>query len=303
MGASRRGLAALGGDPDRFPPVTTLVCFHAHPDDETTATAGVMAKAAAQGLRTVLVFGTNGEQGEPVPGVLDEGEPLWQRRIEEAHRSAGVLGVARVEFLGYEDSGMMGEPANDNPACFWQADVDEAADRLVEILRTEDDVVLTIYDEHGGYGHPDHIQVHRVGARAAERAGVTQVFQSTMNRDALARQLLDRPPEIADVMTEEDAAGLQQQIDEGTFGSPEALITHAVDVSAFIDLKRRSMRAHESQIAPDSFFLAMPDEPFALAFGTEWFIEHGAVRPPDAPFGSDILNPGDITSATSKAGD
>jgi len=177
--------------------VTTLVCFHAHPDDETTATAGVMAKAAAQGLRTVLVFGTNGEQGEPVPGVLNDGEPLWQRRIEEAHRSAGVLGVARVEFLGYEDSGMMGEPTNDNPACFWRADVDEAADRLVEILRTEDDVVLTIYDEHGGYGHPDHIQIHRVGARAAERAGVTRVFQSTMNRDALAadkqRQDLRQP--------------------------------------------------------------------------------------------------------------
>jgi LmbE family N-acetylglucosaminyl deacetylase len=271
--------------------VTTLVCFHAHPDDETTATAGVMAKAAAAGLRTVLVVGTNGEQGEPVPGVLDEGEPLWQRRIQEAHRSAAVLGVARVEFLGYEDSGMMGEPTNDNPACFWQADVDEAADRLAAILRTEDDVVLTIYDDHGGYGHPDHIQVHRVGVKAAERAGITRVFQSTMNREALARQLVDRPAEAAEVMSDEDVASLLKEIDEGRFGSPESVITHAVDVRDFLDQKRRSMAAHESQIAPDSFFLAMPDEPFALTWGTEWFIEHGATRPEGAPFGSDILTP------------
>jgi LmbE family N-acetylglucosaminyl deacetylase len=283
--------------------VTTLVCFHAHPDDETTATAGVMAMAAAQGMRTVVVFGTNGEQGEPVPGVLRAGEPLWQRRIEEAHRSAEVLGVARVEFLGYEDSGMMGEPTNDNPACFWQADVDEAADRLAAILATEDDVVLTVYDDHGGYGHPDHIQVHRVGVAAAEKAGISRVFESTMNRDALGRQLSERPRE-AEVMSDDDAAGLRKEIEHGIFGSPEAVITHAVDVGAFLDQKRRSMAAHESQIAPDSFFLAVPAEAFAAVWGTEWFIERGAPRLPGAPFGSDLFTTtSTATEPSPKAGD
>ena len=162
--------------------MATLVTFHAHPDDEAIGTGGVMAKAAADGHRVVLVVGTRGEQGEPVPGVLDEGEALWERRVVETHKSAEILGASRVEFLGYEDSGMIGEPTNDNPLCFWQADLDEAAERLAKILREESADVLTIYDHHGGYGHPDHIQVHRVGKRAAELAGIKHVFQGTMNR-------------------------------------------------------------------------------------------------------------------------
>ena len=115
--------------------MATLVCFHAHPDDESIATGGTMALAAEAGHRVVLVLGTRGEQGEPVPGVLAEGEALWERRVVETHRAAEILGVERVEFLGYEDSGMMGEPTNENPACFWQADVEEAAERLAAILR------------------------------------------------------------------------------------------------------------------------------------------------------------------------
>jgi LmbE family N-acetylglucosaminyl deacetylase len=273
--------------------VTTLVCFHAHPDDETTGTAGVMAQAAARGLRTVIVVATNGEHGEPVPGVLREGEQLWQRRIEEVRRSADVLGVARVELLGYRDSGMMGESTNDDPACFWRADVDEAAERLAEVLRSEleqsdDGVVLTIYDEHGGYGHPDHIQVHRVGVAAAERAGITRVFEGTMNRDAMRRTITDRPPESREYFSDEDAENMRKELDEGRFGTPEAVITHGVDVSSHLDLKRRAMAAHESQIAADSFFLAMPDEAFALTWGTEWFIARGAPRAPDQPLRTDL---------------
>ena len=155
-----------------------------------------MAKAAASGHRVVLVVATRGELGEPVPGVLGEGEPLWRRRVVETEASARILGAERVEFLGYEDSGMMGEPTNENPACFWQADVDEAAGRLAAILDEVGADVLTVYDDHGGYGHPDHIQVHRVGVRAAELAGVGRVFESTMNRDHIARLMAEVDLEV-----------------------------------------------------------------------------------------------------------
>jgi LmbE family N-acetylglucosaminyl deacetylase len=176
--------------------MATLVSFQAHPDDESIGASGTLAKAVAAGHRVVLVFGTRGEQGEPVPGVLDEGEQLWERRVVECQRSAEIIGASRVEFLGYEDSGMMGEPTNDNPACFWQADLDEAAERLAAILRDEDATILTVYDDHGGYGHPDHIQVHRVGVRAAELAGTPRVFAGTMNRTRFQEMRQNTPREV-----------------------------------------------------------------------------------------------------------
>lgn len=265
--------------------MSTLVCFHAHPDDETTSTGGTMAKAAAAGHRVVLVTATRGEQGEPVPGVLAEGEALGSRRVEELHRSAEILGAERVELLGYEDSGMMGEPSNENPACFWQADVEEAAERLSAILRDVDVDVLTIYDDHGNYGHPDHIQIHRVGSRAAQMLGLEHVFEATMNRDAILRSIRERS-DLLEGLDESE----RPQIDENTdMGSPEAIITHALDIAEFVGTKRDAMRAHASQIADTNFFLAMPEEAFAQAFGTEWFIAHGKSRPPDAPFGDDLF--------------
>ncbi|MBI2705454.1 MAG: PIG-L family deacetylase [Actinobacteria bacterium] len=272
--------------------MATLVTFHAHPDDESIATGGSMAKAAAAGHRVVLVVGTRGEQGEPVEGVLDEGEHLWERRVQETHRSAEILGAERVEFLGYEDSGMMGEPTNDNPNCFWQADVEEAAEKLAALLREVGADVLTIYDDHGGYGHPDHIQVHRVGARAAELTGLQHVFQATMNRDRI-RQMMEAQREagVFDAgMSEEDRAQLEERTaDAADFGSPEALITHAIDVSAQIEQKRRSMEAHASQISEESFFMKMPPEVFATAFGTEWFIKSGSSRAEGAAFAGDLF--------------
>lgn len=281
--------------------MATIVCFHAHPDDESIATGGTMALAVDAGHEVVLVLGTRGEQGEPVPGVLVEGEQLWERRVVESHEAARRLGVDRVEFLGYEDSGMMGETTNDNPACFWQADLEEASDRLATLLRDVGTDVLTVYDDHGGYGHPDHIQVHRVGVRAAEKAGVTAVFQSTMNRDHIRRSMEARSEEferdlveaaegeeIARGLTEEEADRMRRAT-EDEFGSPEQIITHAVDVASVVDRKRSAMAAHASQIAPDSFFLAMPEEAFATAFGTEWYIALGATREPGAPFIDSIL--------------
>jgi LmbE family N-acetylglucosaminyl deacetylase len=245
--------------------MATLVSFHAHPDDECIATGGVLRKAHEDGHRVVLVVATRGELGEVPDGFLDDGEELWQRRIVETHAAADILGVDRVEFLGYTDSGMMGEPTNDTPGTFWTADVEEAAAKLAAILRDENADVLTVYDDHGGYGHPDHIQVHRVGMRAAELAGTPRVYQSTINRD---RALAGRRDFAA-------ATGMEMPDFPDDFGVPEAQITCAVDVSAFTDHKRRAMRAHASQISEQSFFLSMPDEAFTFAFGTEWFIRAG----------------------------
>lgn len=246
--------------------MATLVCFHAHPDDESIATGGVMAKAVDDGHRVVLVVATRGEHGEVAEGFLAEGEPLGDRRVAETHDSAEVLGVHRVEFLGYVDSGMVDTPENDLPGSFWTADLDEASARLAGILAEESADVLTVYDSHGGYGHPDHIQVHRVGMRAAELAGTPKVFQSTINRDAMLELLREAPPEAVD---------LEEFEADPLFGSPAAVITCRVDVSAYVDRKRASMRAHASQIPEDHFMLSMPDDAFAAAFGVEWFIRDG----------------------------
>ncbi len=250
--------------------MATLVSFHAHPDDECIVCGGVMRKAAEEGHRVVLVVATRGEQGEVPPGFLADGEELWQRRVAETQASAEILGAQRLEFLGYADSGMMGTPANQAAGSFWTADVDEAAKRLAAILDEEQADVLTCYDDNGGYGHPDHIQVHRVGMRAAALAGTPRVYQNTMNRDhmlrgmqAFAEQAVAAGVEVPDVSG-----------DPG-FGKPESVITAAVDVSPYLADKRRAMRAHASQISEQSFFLALPDEAFAFAFGTEWFIRDG----------------------------
>ncbi len=252
--------------------MATLVTFHAHPDDESIAMGGVMAKASDEGHRVVLVVATKGEHGEVAEGFLEPGEPLWERRVKETEACAEILGVVRVEFLGYVDSGMMGTPENDLPESFWQADVEEAAARLAAILTEEKADVLTVYDENGAYGHPDHIQVHRVGVRAAELAGTPRVFEATMNRDHIRRVI-----EFAVSSGQELPGDVDPNVD---IGVAEALITTTVDVRPFLDRKKASMRAHASQIAEDSWFLKLPDDAFEASFGTEWFIR------PDAPPGT-----------------
>ncbi|WP_026316211.1 PIG-L family deacetylase [Actinokineospora enzanensis] len=246
--------------------MATLVTFHAHPDDECINCGGVMRKAADEGHRVVLVVATRGELGEVEDGFLDPGEDLTSRRVAETHAAAEVLGVARVAFLGYTDSGMMGEPTNDVSGTFWTAPVEEAAARLAAILTEEAADVLTIYDDNGGYGHPDHIQVHRVGTRAAELAGTPRVYQATANRDSIkAMQAAAQERGEAPVGPPEDFE----------IGKPEAELTARVDVTKYLDAKRAAMRAHASQISEDSFFLAIPDEAFGFAFGIEWFIRAG----------------------------
>ena len=156
--------------------MSTLVCFHAHPDDECLATGGTIARASAEGHRVVLVVATDGAHGE-VPQDLEPGETLVDRRAKEIAASAKVLGVARLEMLGYKDSGMTGWSQNSDPAAFINADVEVAAQKLAKILQEENADAVTIYDWHGNYGHPDHIAVYKVGMRAAEIACTPNIFR------------------------------------------------------------------------------------------------------------------------------
>jgi LmbE family N-acetylglucosaminyl deacetylase len=245
--------------------VATVVFFHAHPDDECMLTGGTMAKLAAAGHRVVLVTATRGELGETPDGLLGPGETLTERRMSELAEACRLLGVDRQTFLDYHDSGMAGEATNDEPGSFAAADVTEAAAALAAVLDDEASDVLVIYDEHGGYGHPDHVQVHRVGMRAAELAATPVVYMATMNRDffrtfaALAESSDWKPPE-----------GTTEGME--TMGEPASRLTTEVDVTPWIETKRQAMRVHASQIGETSFFLSMPEDVFKMVFGQEWYI-------------------------------
>jgi LmbE family N-acetylglucosaminyl deacetylase len=247
--------------------MTTLVSFHAHPDDETLGCGGTLAKASAEGHRVVVVTATRGEYGQAPAGLLEQGEQLWQRRVAESMEAGRILGVHRWEFLGYVDSGMMGAATNAAPGSFWQADIEEAAGRLAAILDEERADVLTIYDPTGVTGHPDHVQVHRVGVRAAALAATARIYEGTMNRAQLHR-LVRRAAQLG--------AEALPDVDLASFGTPEELITTVVDVRDYLSVKRQAMAAHASQIAETSFFLAMPPEVFTEVWGYEWFIRRGA---------------------------
>jgi len=261
--------------------LATIVTFHAHPDDEAIATGGTMALAARAGHRVVLVVATRGERGQVAEGFLPPGRTLGEVREAETRAAARILGVARVEFLGYEDSGMVTDGPEPTPEpdadarCFALADHDEAARRLAGILTEEAAEVLTCYDPHGGYRHPDHVAVHRVGHAAASLAGVPRVYESTMNRTRIA--------ELRAEMERSGGAPPPRAAEDEFFGTPDRGINTAVDVSKVIDVKRRAMAAHASQIGEDSFFLSLPPEAFAAAFGTEWFIRT------DPPFEGDFV--------------
>jgi LmbE family N-acetylglucosaminyl deacetylase len=260
----------------------TLVTFHAHPDDESMLTAGIMAKAAADGHRVVLVVATAGEVGDAAEGFRDQaGEDMGDARLAELERSGSILGVDRIVHLGYRDSGSGPESTaasisgrGGGRRRFVEVPVDEAAEALAAVLREEDADVVTVYDPNGGYGHPDHVHVHAVGHRAAQLAGTPVVLEATINRNLMQVGV-------------ELAASLGFEVPD-TFAPasfdhwflPEEDLTHSVDVSAFLTQKRASMAAHESQATSSddrtrsvALFLALPDEYFALAFGTEWFVD------------------------------
>ena len=275
----------------------TIVAFHAHPDDEALLTAGTMARAAAEGHRVVLVLATDGGAGLAASELSSDGG-LGARRLEEARRSSEALGVARVEWLGYADSGSGPEPERDTPGLtrFCRAPVEEAAERLAAVLRTERADLLLSYDARGGYGHRDHVRVHQVGARAAQIAGTPRVLEATVPRDTIVRALravgrVYRFPEEFDPTSFERAFSARSDI------------THRVDVRRYAGAKRAAMRAHASQATGGGAasagpggqtgdrtlgaFLRIPRPVYDLVFGREWFRD--PALPPGHPVRTDIF--------------
>jgi LmbE family N-acetylglucosaminyl deacetylase len=248
----------------------TLMAVHAHPDDEASTTGGILAKYAAEGIRTVLVTCTNGELGDtPDVSAGEQGhgddhdtETVVALRTRELEDSCKVLGVTHLEMLGFHDSGMEGWPQNDAPGSFWSTPVDEAAKPLIALMeKYQPDVVVT-YDDYGFYGHPDHIQAHRITMAALEATGSTaKVYFPTFRRSGM--------PAFRELM---EQAGMEPPpIDESSFGAPDEDVAAVVDCKAQAQQKMDALKAHVSQ-AGNIFFLHFPMEVFTEVFGEEAFV-------------------------------
>jgi LmbE family N-acetylglucosaminyl deacetylase len=260
--------------------VSTIVYCHAHPDDEASQTSGAMARASAEGHRVVVVFATNGDHGEVAADAV-EGETVADYRRREAEASAAALGLARIVWLGYADSGMTGWEQNEAEGSFFRADLDEAARRLAEVLDEEDADVLVGYDWHGGYGHPDHVKVHRVARRASELARRTpRYLESTFNRTDMWRLVEESRRTGVDLGGDFTDWHPDAPMDDGNpLGTPEEEITWEVDVSGYLPQKRLALEAHKSQASDIEQFLGMTPEIFGRTFGREHYIEPGVDGP------------------------
>jgi N-acetyl-1-D-myo-inositol-2-amino-2-deoxy-alpha-D-glucopyranoside deacetylase len=264
-----------------------VLFVHAHPDDETIATGATMAKYAADGARVTLVTCTLGEEGEILVPELahlaaDRDDRLGEHRIGELADAMAVLGVTDHRFLGgagrWRDSGMMGTPTNDRPNAFWQADLSEAIGALVKIMREVRPHVVVGYDDNGGYGHPDHIQAHRVAVGAFHAAGHAEQYPehgaawtpSKLYETALPRSALVRAFVMLQEMGEEAPFGVTSP-DELTFGVPDEVITTIVDATEHLDEKVAAMRAYPTQISVDGPFFALSNDVGQGIFGREHY--------------------------------
>jgi LmbE family N-acetylglucosaminyl deacetylase len=258
-----------------------LLCFHAHPDDEVISTGGVLARYAGAGKQVVVVTATDGAEGE----IHNYDDPeslkpqLAEMRAGEIKVALDTLGVSKHEFLGYRDSGMMGTEANSHASAFWQADLFEATGRLVRLIRRYQPEVMTVYDPFGGYGHPDHIQVHRVGTAAffgcrdlgwfpltdgEEYWTPSKLYWNASGRSrvkAMAKYW-DEPENTED----DDSKWWENR------GLPDDEITTIVDVRDHIAAKEDALRAHRSQIPADWFLLRVPPEGQEEILGFESFL-------------------------------
>ena len=276
----------------------TLMTVHAHPDDETIGTGGVMAKAVAAGHRVILVTCTRGEQGEIVVKEMDTPENhrrLGEIRAGELEAAMAELGVTEWENLGYRDSDMMGRETNEDPRSFWQADLDEAAGRLVWLMRRYQPDVVTTYNAFGGYGHPDHIRVHDVSVRAFDRAGDPAWYPNQLTGDTVAwepKKLYETaiPKSVRDRMAEAMRAAGQESFwdipddlppseraEREAFMAkmlvPDEVITTWVDISGDpMDRKWRAIQRHVTQIAMDSGFMVIGEEGWKSSWAKEAFV-------------------------------
>jgi N-acetyl-1-D-myo-inositol-2-amino-2-deoxy-alpha-D-glucopyranoside deacetylase len=254
-----------------------LLLVHAHPDDETIGTGATMAKYVAEGAQVTLVTCTLGEEGEVLEPSLrqlaaDEADQLGGYRISELNAACAALGVTDHRFLGgagrYRDSGMMGLDTNDNPRCFWQADVAEAADLLVEVIREVRPQVVVTYDENGFYGHPDHIQAHRVTMEAVRRAEpewqVRKVYWTAIPKAALQQGI----EHFAN--SGENPFGSVTSADELPFGNTDDEIAVRIDASVHAEAKVAALREHATQVSADSWLYTLAGNAEG-EFGVEYY--------------------------------
>jgi mycothiol S-conjugate amidase len=258
-----------------------LLTVHAHPDDEASKGAPTCAKYAAQGVHTVLVCATGGEEGDILNPAMDRPEiveNLHEVRRNELAASADAIGFAVVEELGYRDSGMEGSEANENPACFHQADFDEAVGRLVAIIRREKpQVIITYPDDQGGYRHPDHLRVHDITLPAFEKAGDADAYPelgepfspSKLYYSMWSRRRL----ELAHAKYEE--LGLESPYTEDWFKRPsqDDRLTTKIDVTGYMEVRDKALLAHATQVDPESkFWFGLPPEVAHTVYPYEDFV-------------------------------
>ena len=279
-----------------MPPETGGVVFvHAHPDDECVGTAGTIARLVAEGVRVDLVTCTDGAEGEIHDPTLDpeEARPrLAAIRAEELRCSLEALGGGAIHHrrLEYRDSGMMGTESNAHPDSFWQADLEVATRRLVEIVRAARPAAIASYDENGNYGHPDHIHAARIArdaytALAGGPDAVSRFYELAWPREGWEELIAEMGkrgipfPWGGDEESEAEAAaaGEASEASEGEsgdegFGRPDAEITTRVDVRPFIDQKRRSMDCHRTQRQDMGWLLDLPPDLWERAIGTETYV-------------------------------
>ncbi len=265
-----------------------LLLVHAHPDDETIGTGATMAKYAAENVLVTLVTCTLGEEGEVLVPELahlaaDRDDQLGPRRREELATAMEALRVSDHRLLGgagrWRDSGMIGTPANERADCFWRADLDEAVRELVAIVREVRPQVVVTYDENGGYGHPDHIQAHRVAVAAFESAG-DPAFAPELGEawrpgklywTAIPKSALQQGIEALKASGNENFFGVDSA-DDLPFGVPDEQITTEVDASEHLEAKVAAMRSHRTQIEVDGPFFALSNHVGQRAFGVEHYI-------------------------------
>ena len=253
-----------------------VLLVHAHPDDETINNGATMAMYAALGASVTLVTCTRGEEGEVLIPELahlaaSATDSLGQHRITELALAMKELGVTDHRFLGegvklYRDSGMMGTEPNNRPDVFWQADLEEAADLLVQVIDEVKPHVLITYDEFGGYGHPDHIQAHRVAMRAAEKSewDIPKIYWNVMPVSVIQEGIDAMKGIDSDFWGAEKAEDLP-------FAKDDSFVHALVDGNAFVEKKMNAMKAHSTQIAVDGPFFALSNNVGLQVWGNEYY--------------------------------
>ena len=259
----------------------SLLLVHAHPDDESIGTGATMARYAAEGARVTLVTCTLGEIGEIIPPDLQHMLPdeLGDYRIGELAEACAALGVADHRFLGgpgrWRDSGMMGMDENEDPRCFWRASVEEAATELAQVIREVRPQAIVTYDANGFYGHPDHIQAHRVAWRARELAADASLSEAALSGTPwlAARFYATAMP----LSVAQDAAKLPADSwfePWGDFANcvPDDQVTTEIDATEHLDAKAAALQAHATQITVDGDFYALSNNRGQRILGTEYYI-------------------------------